>query len=114
MPPISNLYCTLIRYRLQLLIHNICYVSCSFGTILITGGIFMAHEVYKFDDFQYSSTPFKLLYVTRAVYDKGWHSTPHTHHFTELFYIIDGKGSFVFMNEEIPVEKNDLVIINST
>lgn len=81
---------------------------------IIGGDYFMAHEVYKFDDFQYSSTPFKLLYVTRAVYDKGWHSTPHTHHFTELFYIIDGKGSFVFMNEEIPVKKNDLVIINPT
>lgn len=74
----------------------------------------LAHEVYKIDDFQYSSTPFKLLYVTKSAYDKGWHSTPHTHHFTELFYIIDGKGSFIVQNEEIPVKKNDLIIINPT
>lgn len=78
------------------------------------GEYLMAHEVYKIDDFQYSSTPFKLLYVTRSEYDKGWHSTPHTHHFTELFYIIDGKGAFVLSNEEIQVEKNDLIIINPT
>jgi len=76
--------------------------------------ILLAHEVYKLDDFQYSSTPFKLLYVTRSAYDKGWHSTPHMHHFTELFYIVDGKGSFILPNEEIPVKKNDLVIINPT
>lgn len=74
----------------------------------------MAYEVYKINDFQYSSTPFKLLYVTRSAYDKGWHSTPHTHHFTELFYITHGKGSFILQHEEIPVKKNDLVIINPT
>lgn len=56
--------------------------------------------------------PIKLLYITRSEYDKGWHSTRHTHHFTELFYIVKGKGFFVLPDHEIPVKENDLVIIN--
>ncbi|WP_369693694.1 helix-turn-helix domain-containing protein [Lentibacillus sp. CBA3610] len=56
--------------------------------------------------------PFKLLYVTHSEYDKGWHSTSHTHHFTELFYIVKGKGAFVLTDYDVPVQENDLVIIN--
>lgn len=72
----------------------------------------MAYEVYKVNELPEVSIPFKLLYITRSNYDKGWHSTPHTHHFTELFYIVKGKGAFLLPNEEVPVKENDLVIIN--
>ncbi|MBT2215968.1 AraC family transcriptional regulator [Virgibacillus dakarensis] len=72
----------------------------------------MSYEVYKMKDFSTKKMPFKLLYVTRSEYDKGWHSTQHTHHFTELFYIVKGKGSFILPDHDIPVKENDLVIIN--
>ncbi|GGJ57976.1 AraC family transcriptional regulator [Virgibacillus salexigens] len=72
----------------------------------------MSYEVYKVNNSTAKKRPFKLLYITRSEYDKGWHSTQHTHHFTELFYIVNGKGSFVLPTHEIPVKENDLVIIN--
>lgn len=72
----------------------------------------MAYQVYKINELPEENIPFKLLYITHSNYDKGWHSTPHTHHFTELFYIVKGKGAFVLPNEEVPVKENDLVIIN--
>jgi|SRR5690625_1021870 len=72
----------------------------------------MAHEVYKMDGYDKSLAPFKLLYITHSEYDKGWNSTSHTHHFTELFYIVSGKGAFILPDQEIPVKENDLVIIN--
>ena len=72
----------------------------------------MAHQMHIMHDFSPEILPFKLLYVTRSKYDKGWHSLPHMHHFTELFYIVRGKGSFLLHNREIPVKQNDLVIIN--
>lgn len=56
--------------------------------------------------------PVKLIYVTRSEYDKDWHSIPHSHPFTELFYIVKGKGYFLLPNRQIPVKENDLVIIN--
>lgn len=54
----------------------------------------------------------RLLYITRSEYGKDWHSTQHSHHFTELFYIVKGRGFFLLPNHEIPVKENDLVIIN--
>src|SRR5690625_2043865 len=72
----------------------------------------MSHYVYQMNSFQKKQTPFKLLYITHSEYDKGWHSTSHSHHFTELFYIVKGKGAFILQNHDIPVKKNDLVIIN--
>lgn len=72
----------------------------------------MTYEMYQMEDVTTEKIPFKLLYVTRSAYDMGWHSTQHTHHFTELFYIVKGKGSFLLTNQEVPVKENDLVIIN--
>lgn len=68
--------------------------------------------MYKMADVPPKTMPFKLLYITHSEYDKGWHSTLHTHHFTELFYIVKGKGAFVLPTHEVPVKENDLVIIN--
>jgi YesN/AraC family two-component response regulator len=72
----------------------------------------MSYEIYKVKDTINKKPPFKLLYITHSEYDKGWHSTQHTHHFSELFYIVKGKGSFVLSNLELPIKENDLVIIN--
>lgn len=72
----------------------------------------MSHEVYQMTESPTEKMSFKLLYITRSKYDQGWHSTSHSHHFTELFYIVKGKGSFILPDQEIPVKENDLVIIN--
>lgn len=72
----------------------------------------MSHTVYQMTEPASEKLSFKLLYVTRSEYDQGWHSTSHTHHFTELFYIVKGKGAFILPNKEVPVKENDLVIIN--
>lgn len=80
--------------------------------IVSKGGYIVAHEFYQVTEKKYDSIPFKLLYITRSAYDKGWNSITHTHHFTELFYIVNGKGSFILTSHEIPVQKSDLVVIN--
>ncbi|WP_042354134.1 AraC family transcriptional regulator [Bacillus rubiinfantis] len=72
----------------------------------------MSNEVYEVKQSRKGSLPVKLLYVTKARYDKDWHSTNHTHYFTEILYITRGAGTLVFVNEEIPVKENDLIIIN--
>jgi len=72
----------------------------------------LSYELYKMNSKSAERMPFKLLYVTHSEYDKGWHSTSHSHHFTELFYIVKGKGAFVLPGHDLPVEENDLVIIN--
>ena len=56
----------------------------------------------------------RLLYVSSAKYGGDWHSTPHTHNFTELFYVIGGVGQFYIENEIYSVSANDLIIVNPT
>lgn len=36
----------------------------------------------------------RLLYLSTAKYGGDWHSLPHTHDFTELFFVIGGSGQF--------------------
>lgn len=54
----------------------------------------------------------KLLNVASATYGGDWHSVPHTHNHTELFYIVGGKGQFLIEDQSYPVGVNNLVIIN--
>ena len=54
----------------------------------------------------------RLLSVSSARYGGDWHSVPHTHNHTELFFIIGGKGQFFIQDRRYPVGHNDLVIIN--
>lgn len=54
----------------------------------------------------------KLLNAASAKYGGDWHSVPHTHNHTELFYIVGGKGQFRIQDQLYPVNVNNLVIIN--
>lgn len=54
----------------------------------------------------------RLLYVSSAKYSGDWHSTPHTHSCSELFYVTGGVGQFFIEGEIHPVATNDLVIVN--
>ena len=54
----------------------------------------------------------KLLNAASARYGGDWHSVPHTHNHTELFFILGGKGQFLIEDQLHPVDVNNLVIIN--
>lgn len=53
-----------------------------------------------------------LLYVAISKYGNDWVSLPHSHNFTELFYITNGTGKFAVESEVFDVKNNDLVILN--
>lgn len=72
----------------------------------------MSHVVYKIKEFEKKKMPVKLIYISRSEFGKDWHSTPHSHYFTEFIYIVKGRGVFVLPDRDIPVKENDLVIIN--
>lgn len=72
----------------------------------------MSHEVFKLTEHDNQRLPIELLYISHSRYDNEWHSTLHNHHFTELFYIINGKGNFIFEEDTLEVKKGDFVVIN--
>lgn len=53
-----------------------------------------------------------LLYISSSQYEGDWSSTLHTHYFSELFYVVEGKGQFEIEKNRYPVSSDDLVIIN--
>ena len=55
----------------------------------------------------------KLLYANTARYDPHWHSMPHTHSCSELFFVTGGRGVFHLQNLAYPVQRGDLVIVNA-
>ena len=59
-----------------------------------------------------STQDFRLRYVSISKYEGDWQSIPHTHQFSELFYVLSGKGVFYIEDEIVPVEADDLMIIN--
>lgn len=62
---------------------------------------------------QIRSMDVDLVYITKNSMDDTWHSTMHVHPFTELFYVISGRGRMKFPNREIPLRTDDLLIVNS-
>lgn len=54
----------------------------------------------------------KLRNVASAKYGGDWHSTPHAHNYTELFYITGGDGRFLVDDEQFPVRTDQLVVVN--
>ena len=54
----------------------------------------------------------KLLYASASRYNGGWHSSPHTHYCSELFYVTEGHGHFQIDDKIYSVSAHDLVIVN--
>ncbi|WP_342433129.1 AraC family transcriptional regulator [Neobacillus sp. FSL H8-0543] len=72
----------------------------------------MSNDIYEIPIPNRDHLPAKILYLTQSRYDKDWHSTNHTHHFTELIYITKGKGTFIYDKREVAIKEFDLIIIN--
>ena len=76
--------------------------------------MFLSRYYYSLDkdqSFRVRGTA-NLLDVSSSRYGGDWHSVPHTHNHTELFFIVSGKGQFLIQDQIFPVDVNNLVIIN--
>ena len=72
----------------------------------------MNNERINLEQKTLSKLNFNLRYISISKYEGDWQSLPHTHHFTELFYVVNGSGIFHVENDLVPVKPNDLMIIN--
>ncbi|MGV8983108.1 AraC family transcriptional regulator [Clostridium sp.] len=72
----------------------------------------MSSTLLGFKKNEINKTDTKFLYISKSKYESDWHSTMHTHAFTELFYVLNGSGIFKIENSKLNVKENDLVIVN--
>ena len=56
---------------------------------------------------------FRLLSISASKYENDWTSFPHSHHFTEIFFIKEGTGHMQIENETVPVAPGSLVVIGA-
>lgn len=72
----------------------------------------MSTKRYNIDSEQLIHMNAKLNYITASQYDLDWSSIVHAHHFTELFFVTGGSGSFILAGNSLPVKKDDLIIVD--
>lgn len=72
----------------------------------------MSNRRYYIQDAPEFAVGMNLLYVSTSKYESDWHSTKHTHYFSELFYVLNGRGNFVVEDEVFEVSADDMVIVN--
>lgn len=75
----------------------------------------MSHTNYTFTVMKGSAPRQQMILrsVASAKYARGeWHSIPHAHSHTELFYIVGGDGQFQIDDELFPVQAHQLVVVN--
>lgn len=73
----------------------------------------MSNIVYKIVNHNNERISASLIYVSKARYEVDWHSTMHSHPFTELFYVVKGSGNFLIEDKTFHVVEDDLVIVNA-
>ena len=54
----------------------------------------------------------QLLYAREYLYEGNFHSNLHTHNHTEIFYVTEGLGSFLFNMNSCNVSKGCVLVIN--
>lgn len=72
----------------------------------------MSNHRYQLKEKKIEKMHMRLLYISQARYDTDWHSIKHMHHFTELFYVMNGTGEFLVDNSRFKVSQDDLIIVN--
>ena len=56
----------------------------------------MSHRQYSFQNTNIEKLNARLLSIALAKDEKDWQSVLHTHHFTEIFFVVNGEGNFLF------------------
>lgn len=74
----------------------------------------MSHTNYAFTLTKETSPREQMILrnVASAKYGGDWYSIPHSHSYTELFYIVGGEGQFQINDRIFPVKAHQLVVVN--
>lgn len=73
----------------------------------------MATSKYSLEQNTAPAAYSKLLYISYSKDENDWYSLPHTHTFTELFYVTGGHGNLLIDGTEYPIREDDFIIVNS-
>ena len=67
----------------------------------------MSTRSFSFSNDNPLSTEAVLVNASSSRYEEDWPSIPHTHAFTELFYVSRGSGEFLIENQRFSIARDD-------
>ena len=71
----------------------------------------MSHRHYPVKETEIPEINPRLLSISVSRDEKDWPSVLHTHPFTEIFFVLNGKGNFLFHRDVQSIKTGDLIII---
>ncbi len=71
----------------------------------------MSNRKFNLENSALPELSFRLLYITSAKYGDDWVSAPHSHYFTEIFYVTEGSGYMQIETDRILLQANSLIMI---
>ena len=71
----------------------------------------MSHRQYSIQSPNIEKLNAWLLSISFSKDEKDWKSVFHSHHFTEIFFVVNGEGNFLFRDKTYHIKTGDLVII---
>ena len=71
----------------------------------------MSHRHYSIKENEILQINSRLLSISFSKDEKDWPSVLHTHPFTEIFFVLKGRGKFLFHRDVRPIKAGDLIII---
>lgn len=71
----------------------------------------MSHSQHSVKSNEIPKLNAQLLSISLSKDDQDWQSIFHTHHFTEIFFVLEGKGNFLFREGTRSIQTGDLIII---
>lgn len=73
----------------------------------------MGRDYYSIETADTEPLNARLLSVSLSKDEHDWQSGFHTHPFIEIFYVVHGKGNFLFPEKSFSIKPGDLIIIPS-
>lgn len=73
----------------------------------------MSNRKLNLDSKALPELPFRLLSISSSKFENDWTSLPHSHRFTEIFFIKSGSGYMQIENDTVPVKTDSLVLIGA-
>ena len=73
----------------------------------------MSTRSFSFSNDNPLSTEAVLVNASSSRYEEDWPSIPHTHAFTELFYVSRGSGEFLIENQRFSIARDDILFLKS-
>lgn len=71
----------------------------------------MSNSRYTIQPRDFEKINAQLLYICLSRFEGDWQSIPHTHHFTEIIFVLSGRGHFLIEQEKYAIAAGDLILI---